>query len=165
MNSDTFNPDTAERTIIDRAEFARLIRKHRGLGVFVTISDYCADKVVRGCQPGHFGVTVPAKQAIEKLESGDFDAFVWEANEYGAHVVTYSAAPAWLQITRRRELRSARIESHIARLARPVVVGDSWDARMRESAETYLAKDRAEVARWDAELAAIRAPKPAEIAA
>jgi hypothetical protein len=153
-----FDYAAAERTVIDRAEFARLIRKHRGLSMCVFVPDYLRDEVVRGAAEQCFHVTVPAKQALESLERGNYDACEWAVNAHGdATVHTYLVAPAWLQIQRRRELVAGKIADYERRLARPALLDCKWDAEARVRSEQSLSRDRAELARWDAELAARKA--------
>ncbi|ACB76678.1 hypothetical protein [Opitutus terrae] len=150
---ESFDPEKAERTIIDRAEFARLIRKHRGIVVYVFPSNRDS-RVLRNLN-SCFSLRVSAKQALEKLEGGSLDAFTWSLSKYGLEVET-DVAPLWLQRRRRRERVVEEIASHEARLAKPVRIGDDWDTRTRASHEALLAGRRAELA----ELNAAPSPKP-----
>jgi hypothetical protein len=152
-----FDYAAAERTVIDRAEFARLIRKHKSLRVCVFMTDNVRGDVVHGCASECFGVKIPAKQALEELARCTYDACAWELDEYGPSISTHIAAPAWVQMKRRRDFIAARIPHLEARLAMPARVDDRLDANFRAWTQRDLIHDRAELARWDAELAARKA--------
>lgn len=150
-----FDYASAERTILDRAEFARLIRKSGHVSATVFVPDYLRREVVRGCANECFGVTIPAKQALAHLALCSYDAHVWELDEYGPHI-SFVVAPAWVQMKRRRDFVAARIPKGEARLALPPR-GDRIDENFRAMTQRDLLSDRAELAKWDAELAARKA--------
>lgn len=151
QSAPAFDYAKAERTIIDRAEFARLIRKHRGVGFSVYATE--RNEIIHGCADSSFYVTLPAKKALEMLHRCDFDAFVWTCDKYGARVHTYDVAPAWLQMKRRRGFVAARILKDQERLAHPALPGDRIDEHWRQTIERDLSRDRSEVAKLDALLA------------
>lgn len=150
---------SGECTVLDRAEFARIIRKARKVGITVFPSSPYDRDIVRGCAPACFTVNVPSQQAIEKLNVGEFDAHVWEVDQYGPSI-SWEVAPAWIQIARRREFVASRIARNESRLAM-AIRGDRIDVMVREASEGQLARDRAEIPTLDAKLAALRGKKAA----
>lgn len=144
----------AEREILDRAEFARLIRKEDGLRVCVHVDLYSRRDVIKGIPDG-FVARMTAKEAISKLNAGDFDAFVWQHSHYGAYVAN-AVAPAAVQLRRLAEITAMKISRHEERLATPQV-NEEWDAESRARSETALAELRATSARIRAQLADLEA--------
>lgn len=147
-------PDyVGDAIVIDKAEFARLIRKYKHLGVTLFVEN-SYDTVAR-CQSACTGFDIPAAQALEKLHRCDFDAFEWKCDEHGPSLWHY-AAPKHLQLLRRRDFLVARIpktEARIAeinaRLAMPEWDND-WRRKIRDSEVDQVASDRVEIAQIDA---------------
>ena len=142
-----------DATVIDRAEFARLIKKFKSLRVslFLRDSEHC-----EFCQNNLASFDVPAKQALDKLACGDLDAFEWRLTETGPRIWHY-AAPARLQLLRRQEFLLARIPKDEARIAlyKAKVAEfptEEWRAGILASCAKDLASDQAELAKITAKL-------------
>lgn len=116
MNTKAKHPEyLGEATVIDRAEFARLIRKAGHLRVTLFIEDR---RTVAKCQDSLASFNVPAKQAVEKLSLFDFDAFEWNVKADGTPGIWHYAASMRLQLQRRLEKLLKRQEDHTAVIAR-----------------------------------------------
>jgi len=147
--------------VLDRAEFARLIRQYAGLKVTVFAEDYNA---VAKCQSACFGFKIPAKVALEQLARCDFDAFEWKTGEFGP-CVWYYTAPMHVQLQRRRDFLIARLPLAVARIAeieqRLALVAlaehREWRQKIHDSEVEQVASDRAEIVRLDAQIPTARA--------
>lgn len=141
-----FELETADRTIIDRTEFTRLIRKLRFVRIAVFVGDYQRDKIVAGVGGTCIIAKLPAKQALDQLESGSFDVYVWEMRD-GALWISHEVAPARLQIQRTREIINAEIAKLQQRLSMDFVQSD---ADYRDRLRRYLATAQSKLARLEA---------------
>ena len=128
-------------TVLNRDYFARLIRKHRGLSCF--IRDYAGDCVA--C------FDMPAKQAVEKLLAGDFDALLWEQHSDGKPWLTGERMPEHIVLARQAaqlRVRIAEREQALANVVRP---------ENREYLAGRLASYRFELGQTEAKLRTARA--------
>lgn len=145
-----------QATILDRTEFARLIRQQGYLTVFLH-SRPDADVYMAGGCCARF--EVPAKQAIELLNDGELDTLEWVLSNGGAPKVNGYTAPLAVQWQRRIEILMRRETEHeavIAKAEQMIAAGHDapWRVELAESRRATLAEERAEIERLRSLLAA-----------
>jgi hypothetical protein len=158
----TPKPDyLGEAEIIDAGEFARLIREHRGLTLYVIVRSSSLQRDVPGVL-GCVSVKLSAKQALAELNSGSLDGFAWQyARNYGPHVDT---TPACELLQLRRVL--PRLPAKIAEYER-LAAGYTHpeQARCAETYRGFADRARRQLAEVEARLATLSAPAAAASAA
>lgn len=142
--------------IASRAELARLIRAAKGLsfGLHARDEHYTVDASTV--------LTISAKEALQKLDSGDFDGFVWElAPNFGSVWIRAEAASEAVFLARQREglvKVNAEEKAHFAKPLPPP--SDAFMAQVRADRYGRIAKRDAEIAKIDQRLAEIAAVTP-----
>ena len=138
----TFHYLQDKANVLDRAYFATLIRKARGLLAF--IRDYDGESVC--C------FKMPAKIALEQLNDGKFDSLIWQMDVSDAEPSIYGeVAPEHIRLQRQAELLRRRVKEREEALA------NTRHPETRAYLEERLAARRAELAQVEAKLQARRA--------
>ncbi|HTJ77963.1 MAG TPA: hypothetical protein VL357_03130 [Rariglobus sp.] len=88
-------------TVLDRAEFARRIRKHKNL--YIAIRDYDGRSIT--------GFFIPANLAVTQLLAGSFDELTWSDDEAGPDVAG-DRAPAHIVLSRQIEMLTGKLSSY-----------------------------------------------------
>lgn len=133
------------RTILDAAEFARLIRKHRRVGVH--IRDYDGHGVAY--------IYVPAKQILQALERGSLDGLVWSADVDGVDV-TGCPVPEPIRLRRAIPRLRAQLATERAYCERLAARQDLFGAASIDNARRNVVTTERDLAAAERRLAALR---------
>jgi|GEM_PF-3719748 len=148
--------------VIDAGEFARLIRKNRGLKVYLhaCTPDYASHRSVPGVL-GCMSFKLSVKKALADLADGSLDAFSWQFTaNIGPHL-DHAAAPELLQLRRALPRLRAKIEDY-ERLAASYTHPDA--ASYARRCHDYAATTRRQLAEVQDRLAALNAQPAAHAA-